>query len=69
MVRASGAASDAMSQPPIRDEKIAALETTIRFYAAQARRWEARCVAVELELCAAQERLAAAGFTAYGDLP
>lgn len=50
----------------LRDEKIHSLETTIRYYAALARRWETRCCAVELELAAAQERLAAAGFTAYG---
>jgi hypothetical protein len=52
----------------LRDEKIHSLEITIRFYAAQARRWEARCHAVELELCAAQERLAGLGYTAYGGL-
>jgi hypothetical protein len=57
-----------MSQPPIRDEKIYSLETTIRYYAALARRWETRCVGLELELCAAQERLAALGYTQYGDL-
>jgi hypothetical protein len=52
----------------LRDEKINNLEISIRYYAALARRWEARCVAVELELDAAQERLAALGYTTYGGL-
>jgi hypothetical protein len=52
----------------LRDEKIHSLETTIRFYAAQSRRWETRCRAIELELHACQERLAALGYSAYGAL-
>lgn len=57
-----------MAEATLRDEKIHSLETTIRYYAALARRWETRCAAVELELHSLQERLSAAGFTSYNAL-
>lgn len=52
----------------LRDEKIANLETTIRFYAAAARRWENRCIALQFQVDTLEERLAAAGYTAYGQV-
>lgn len=55
-------------EPTLRDEKIHSLETTIRFYAAQSRRWETRCRAIELELEAARERLAVLGVRNYSCL-
>lgn len=57
-----------MSQPPIRDERLANLELSLRYYVALSRRLERRAEAAELELEGARERLAALGYAQYAVL-
>ncbi len=57
-----------MPQPPIRDEKVAALEQALRFYVCLSRRLERRAEAAELELEGARHRLAVLGVRHYSSL-
>lgn len=57
-----------MPQPPIRDEKVAALEQALRYYVCLARRLERRAEAAELELEGTRHRLAVLGVSNYSTL-